>query len=338
MIGGLVRRWFARGRPGQAPDPADAAALARAIDVIDPRLRLVAGHGRQLGPAAARSWRYARDFVGRLPAALEISPRRWNQEPALRMLFASARDITAILASHPQIGRVFSAHPEADCAYFLLGVGHKEKQVFGMEMAGDLLRQDVAQRVLSFFGHHVAVVGTDEASVRARLERQVYDALLNQALQRISLQATRRAGLERQRALLKTRLRILRGRADCLDGMFDPDARLEAEEVEAAIERSTRELMALRSSAGTLQYTLRQARKVLLTPERYLRMHPWSARVDAMNRLLPAGAPPPCYEATFLEASLGSESPRAGAILLGRLPRAEWVPPSLKLQDAHLYL
>ena len=143
---------------------------------------------------------------------------------------------------------------------------------------------------------------------------------------------------ERQQALLKTRLQVLRQREDSLDRDLDTDLARDVREVSLEIERSTRELAALKCSTGTLKYSLRQARQVLRAPENYLRLVPWTVRTDDMNRLLADDAQPPYREACFMEASLGREKPRSGVILLGRWPRSACTPPAMRLQDAERYL
>lgn len=330
--------FFRRQSKTRPTDPTVAIALARAIEVIDPRLGLVPGHARLLGPAAARAWAYASEFVARLPPALDIHTEAWSRTPALRMLFATAQDMPALLGRNPRFDMVFKAVPEAEFVYFLLGAGHRVKQVFGTDLHGDMLRRGVAQRVLSFHGHHVLVPAASEQAVRDKLQQQVFDALLNQVLQRLSLITTRRAGLERQQALLKTRLQVLRQREDSLDRDLDTDLARDVREVSLEIERSTRELAALKCSTGTLKYSLRQARQVLRAPENYLRLVPWTVRTDDMNRLLADDAQPPYREACFMEASLGREKPRSGVILLGRWPRSACTPPAMRLQDAERYL
>lgn len=327
---------FRRSTARAALDPTAAKALARAIEIIDPRLGLVPGHARLLGPAAVGAWAYAEAFVARLAPAVDMRPKDWVRNPALRMLFATPQDLAHLLRHNARLNSVFKAEPQAEFAYFLLGAGHRVKQVFGPDLQGGQLRQEVAQDVLSFHDHRVLAPASSEQAVRQRLQQQVFDALLNQVLLRLSLIATRRAGLERQRALLATRLQILRQQEDSLEGA--PDIERDARAVAQDLARSDQELADLKRSTGTLKYSLRQARQVLRAPERYLSLTPWSVRTDDMNRLLGDHATPPFREAHFMEARLGLESPRTGVILLGRWPRADWSPPSLRLEDAERYL
>jgi len=333
-----------RQRPADAgaisPHPAHEsdAALARAIEIIDPRLSLVRHYARHLRPATDAAWAYARAFVHSLPAPVDASPAGWHADSSLRMLFASAHDIPTLLGHHAQLNSFFQDHPEAVSACVLIGAGVQVKQVFGVEMQGDVLRQEVAQRALNFHGHRVIVPAASEAEARAELERRVYDTLLNQALQQISLIHSRQRNLEQRRAMLQARLRVLRRRPGGLDSLADAETEAQAREVEQLIEASTLELRAVKSTTTSLHHILHLARRVLRRPERYLRITPIRFRTDDMNRLLSEQAPPPWREAEFREVWLNNQPPESGVILLAWFQRQDRVPPKLSLDRAERYL
>lgn len=91
----------------------------------------------------------------------------------------------------------------------LLLAERAEKHVLGMEMEGEVLRRDVAQVAVNFHNHRLADPTASEEQTRRQLKRRAFDHLLTLALRRIVDLMGERAGLARQRVLLRRKLRAL---------------------------------------------------------------------------------------------------------------------------------
>jgi hypothetical protein len=323
-------------------DPNVSLAIERAVDRIDPRLRMVSGYQRKLRPAVARALRFAREVAAKIPGPVEVSPSAWRADPLLRLLFATPEDISRVLSRSQELQSFFAgpAGAGASHAYVMLGVPRTERTVLGMELQGEMVRADVAQRTVDFSNHVAVTPASDEPGVREEVRRRVLNFLLNQALDRLSSVRSTKKGLEQQRAILETRLRLLRQQGGSIDNLFEerPAGDSELKSIEQRLAENGQELEQIKASLGTLDDVLRHLREVAEHPEKLVRLENLELHVDSMNRIVQGEAGQQANKFQLLEAFLNGNPPRSGVLLIARFPRDELQSRQDLLRDAERYL
>jgi hypothetical protein len=197
-------------QPGRYPGALIDAAIERAVDGTDPRLRALFGYKKRLRPSVIHAIDHVIALVDAIPAALPAGRGDYGADPRLKALFASADRMLEVLGNDVELGEFRSGTDQgAERAVALLLAERVEKNVLGMELAGDMLRRDVAQVSVSFRHHRLLAVSRNEADTRRQLMRRAFDHLLTLALARIAEVHGERADLARQRDLLQHKLSAL---------------------------------------------------------------------------------------------------------------------------------
>jgi hypothetical protein len=299
---GLLDRLF--GRAAAAPeDRLQAAALQRAVELVEPKLALARDWQARLAPGVVAAIDCARDVARQLTAPHPLSPAAWADDPLLRAAFPTAAQIDTVLAGARDLQRWFRTRPEAAEAVALLGVSVSQTRQLGADVVDGRVVQDLAIHRVAFSGHVLRVVAADIDALQQAVGARVFNDLMLAATRRLAEAATRGKELNIVRAMLQARLRMLaageRGLIDesadsgDTDASADPAAAAAAER--ASIERQLAELDRslgdLGSGPDALDRQLELVRDTLLHAREALAVAPRRLRVDAMNRVLPDDDP-----------------------------------------------
>lgn len=251
-------------RPRPALDAATQAQIEHAVASVDPRIRQVSGFAEKLAPAVRHALDYCSDIAARIPGPFEISRPAFASDPMVHALFGSADDIEAMLA-HSQCVRdhVLELTVAGGRCCALLGMRHREKSGFGVELTGEVVRADVPQKTLYFSDHTLAEPCPDIETGRLRLRKLLFDSLLKGFAAHVADVRAEQQGLHQERAIAYA----------CVRGGGNSEAhtrRLEALEEQ------------LRTSADALQPArlLDTLAAALAAPEPFLRLDPVSVAVD----------------------------------------------------------
>ena len=210
------------------------AAVERAIDATDPRIRAASGYRRKLEPAVVHAIDHVKKLALGLPVPVEASHASYGNDARLAAFFASPDRMSQVFgADRALIDYLASpAGVGTEPILALLLVERTEKKVLGMAMQGDQLQRDVAQVQVSFDKHRLVDACAAEDDLRRALARRAYDQLLAMALARIAEVGGERESLEASQSVLRAKLRAVQSaRLDFSDGGGDapPDrAALEA--------------------------------------------------------------------------------------------------------------
>jgi hypothetical protein len=266
------------------------AAVDRVIEGTDPRLKAVSGARERLAPAVEKALAYVDSTLVAIPAGVELSPENWSATPLLRAFFTRPADIPAAIAASRDV-REFLKQPAStgmDVLHGVVAATRVERTVLGHAMEGDMLRQDVAQKTVSFSDLRIAGFTADEATLRGRLSDFVLEQLVLAALRGIADNRQRSGQLEAYRQLLQTRLRLLEQSAGGLDAVLEgaaeelPDiARLRGQ-----LAANEAELSAIRPAGGGLESCLDPVIAALHDAESIIRPKLLTLRLNAMNILV----------------------------------------------------
>jgi hypothetical protein len=280
----LFQSIFGRGQEtrGRYPESLIEAAIERAVDGTDPRLRVLPGYRKRLRGPVLHAADHVVALVDAIPAPLPAGSSGHGTDPRLAAVFASSADMLALFARDRALAERLSG-PDRGAAQItaLLLAERMERNVLGMDLAGESVRREVAQVAVSFSGHRLLDPRPSEEESRRQLKRRAFDHLLTLALTKITERRVERADLTRQRDLLRRKLTALKRGGWTFEqtGGDRPDEAALAVELDAI----TGQLSTLGADDAVLAGHLDLLAGVLETAERRLWVEEVSLYLDSMN-------------------------------------------------------
>lgn len=265
---GLLGRLLGNDRGADSPQL--AAAIERAVEQVEPRLRQAGGYPERYRRAVAHALDYAHGLAGQVPGPVAISREAYVSDPLVHALFASPGDVHTALCVSQAMREFRRDHPAATGVYALICMRRYTKAMLGIEMDGELLRRDVSQRAVFFTGHTLAEPGRTEAEARERIARGLFDSLVAHVRLRVEARLQERAGLEQERDEVLARLR------------GSPAER--RGELEERLNGVLRRLAEVAASLDLRRYA-EDFEAVLLAPERHVYMERTEMVLDGMGLL-----------------------------------------------------
>mgnify|MGYP001813206328 FL=1 len=267
---------------GRYPESLIEAAIERAVDGTDGRLRALSGYKKQLRPSVIHAIDHVVGLVDAIPAPVEAVRTNYSTDPRLRALFASVDHMLEVFGNGSVLDKFRKGSADsAGRVIALLLAERMEKNILGNELVGDKVHRDVAQVVVNFSGHHLVEPTTNEADTRRQLKRRAFDHLLTLALSRIAEARSSRTDLSRQRALLRSKLNTLEKSGWSFETQEgerpDPDA------LNAELQATESELESLGADSGALQANLDIVADVLGHAEQQLWGGELVMHLDRMN-------------------------------------------------------
>lgn len=329
-----------KGDSDGVPEDLLDAAIERAVDGTDRRLRALGNYRKSLREPVARAVRHVIDLVGQLPKVAEISTATYGSDPRLRAAFASPDHLSDVLGRFRTVRDYLGtcSGPLPDDIFGLLVMAQQERQVLGMELDGEMLKRDVLQTAVSFTEHRYLAPAESEAVTRWELKKRAFDFLLERALERMINEKNRRGDLARERRLLRRKLDALKSGQWGLGPMFsnsdEPCPGLAA--LEEEIEAIDAELGRSDGITLDLEASLHHVVDTLGRPEEWLAMRSLRLSLDYRGIKLAgteAGGPE-AIDVSELYSSTGIRR----IVLLGRIPRNQLPEPkdAIKLGQAFL--
>lgn len=278
----LFKSIFGGEEPGRYPDSLVDAAVERAVDGTDSRLRTLPGYRKTLRAPVIHAIDHVVTIIDSLPTPLPIDRSAYASDPRLTTLFASFDRVLDVLVHAEALGE-FLALPgnRQGQVTALLLAEPVEKQVLGIERDGEMLRRDVAQTSVSFSGHRVVDFALSEEETRRQLKRRAFDHLLSLALMRIAETESERASLGSQRALLLRKLKALQGGGWSFGEGQEPPP--DAAALQAELDAAEQQLAALGTDDRTLHAHLEITATLLAEAEQHFWATPLELRLDRMN-------------------------------------------------------
>ncbi len=265
------------------------AAIERAIDGTDPRLRALGNYRKRLNEPVTRAARHIITLADSLPPAVEISRRTYGTDPRLRAFFVSAEHLQEVVGGFRTVRDFLQgvSGPLPGAVYGLLTLTWKERTVLGTELHGEILRRDIKQQSVIFFDHRFVSTGASEADARWEMKKRGYDYLLEVALEKIIATRGRRRDLKHERQLLNSKLEAMKAGNWGLEGMFGQAGKAgeteDPADLEARIGAVEQELLDVGSDIESLQRSLDELAQVLAQPEQWLSRRALHMRLNYMG-------------------------------------------------------
>lgn len=171
-----ISLWFGSRPP---PDAALREAIDRAVDAVDPRLKVVPDYRHRLAPAVEHALGHCAGVAAAIPGPVEIGARAFAADPLVHALFAAPGDIAEMLGKSREVREFFADPTNADHDEFfgLLGMRQRHKAVAGVALNGDVVQHGVPQRLLYFADHTLGELGAANDDTRRRLQVAAFDGL-----------------------------------------------------------------------------------------------------------------------------------------------------------------
>jgi hypothetical protein len=195
---------------GGHPESLVREAIEQAVERTDPWLKAVSGYRRKLRPAVICSLDYVAGLANSLAPPIHANFDKNGSAPSLSAFFSSPSEMHEFFRNDRSLALFLrDNHPTPKQVTALLIMQKSEKTIFGAELSGDVVVRDVPQVSVSFHGHRLLGLATEENETRTQLQRLAFDHLLTLAIRKITSAKTKRKDLERRRTLLQSKLTLL---------------------------------------------------------------------------------------------------------------------------------
>ena len=308
--------------------------IEQIVRIINPRLKLVPGYRRKLVPAVEQAVLYCREIEAQIPPAIEASATVWAENPTLRALFATARDIPEVFSRSRAVQEFFEATPGAGQVWATLRFHCHEATGFGVAAEGGAIKHEVVRTCVSFTDKKVVLPSGCEHDARLEIRRRAFKFLLAEVLQQITSVDMQRQDLKAQRSMLQARLMILKGQRVGLEEMLEEGAggRQKIEDVERKLSENERALATFPGTGETLEEVIGRVREVLTHGPDYIRIDRTKLRLDQMNVLMPEGSGEAAAEIVLPKVVVRSAP--VVSLLACRFPRSELIRSKRLLHQA----
>lgn len=257
------------------------------VDTVEPKVRAHSRYRQKLHASVCTTVAFLRE-LGRAPLEPVVLARaRWNDDPLLHALFGRAEDIPDFLGRSRELRAFFEDPAQAACdeAYALLGVRMQEKTVLAPAYEGGILRQDVAQVTVNFVGHRLLAPAATLQQARLEVGRRIMNRLAQVTLSRILALDEKALGLERHKAYLGTRLRMLKLAQDGMAGIVEDPSTIDTQirDVERERDATVRDFIDTKSNVATLDSYIALIDDVFSHPQRHVGLSQSALTVSRMS-------------------------------------------------------
>jgi hypothetical protein len=308
------------------------------IVALSPHLGMARRYESRLEPAVRSALRYVTALVAAIPAAREASAAAWSQDSTIRAFFTNADTVAPVLSRSRELRAFLERNPDEPEAYAVLGMAMQEKRVLGAALEGETMRRDVVQETISFGDHQLRMCARSEDALREEVVRRMVVQLGLQGLARYAEQQTQRDQLENERALLRTRLRLLEregaGVSALVGGDEEAEDACELARLQDAIAENEAAIRQLGLRSEALDRELGEVCTVLADPAAHLTVTTRRCVLNRMNVVLPPGSEDAGEELLFHVAQLPTVPPRVRAFALVHFHRDSLDSPANLLDEA----
>ncbi|HEY6356354.1 MAG TPA: hypothetical protein VIY30_17870, partial [Burkholderiaceae bacterium] len=225
------------------------------VETVEPRVRLRSRYREELADNVARTVSHLRELGVQMPSdPVALCRAAWSEDPRIRAFFAAADDVATCIGRSDDVREFFDTHSECTDVYALLGMQRKERTVFAARLEGEVLKQDVQQTTINFSGHRLLAVASDMAQARLEVGRRIIERLAQLALTRILHSEQQVNDLHLRKAMLNTRLRMLRSARDGMAPLVEQGLTIEQQihDVERDLKETADDYTEARGNVATL--------------------------------------------------------------------------------------
>lgn len=275
----LFSNIFAQPEPDQfrLPKALLKAAIERAVDGTDPRLRIMPGYAETLRHPVLHAIKHVVQLAKSLPEPVPISGDSLPHHPALATIFYSRERLSQNIQRDAALREFRKSKPYVhDNVSALLAVRRVEKHVVGTALVNGSMRTDVAKTTVSFDRRWFIYPAQREVETRRLLMRRVFDSLLGLALSRLMERDNERTDLTARKALLQSKLKMINRHGS----LNDRTLAAEQGKLQARMNAIEHRLSTLGPNRSVLPSNLETVVEVLASAEKYMWLEETSLCLD----------------------------------------------------------
>ncbi|MBI5429380.1 MAG: hypothetical protein HY938_02855 [Nitrosomonadales bacterium] len=262
MFGNLFGHEDKRGAPELLP------AIERAVAAVEPMLRQASGYPDNYRKPVFAALEYAHHLAGSVPGPVAVDRESYAKDAFVHALFPDADFVTEAICSSLALQDYLRDFPGSDEVYALMGMRRFEKSVVGMELSGEVVQHDVAQKAVFFTSHTIDNPAPSEQRARELVAMSFFDSLVGKVKQRVDQRKQGKQSQLLEKDMLMARLRTANA--------------LERPALEAELAGMMERLQAAVGSLDLRNYAA-DFEAVLLHPEEYLRLDQTPIMMDSMG-------------------------------------------------------
>jgi len=264
-------------------------AIEKLVDGTDTRLRVVSGYKRKLRDCVERSVSFVDEAVDGLPPPLAVAPRAFTTSHEIRTWFGTIQALHEAFGLSVPVQQFVARTGSSALTNFFAGMrtSIEEKTVLVSEMQGKMIRRDVSRTSFAFTNHSIVAPAATEEALRLEVKERAYMNLVEQSLSRLVSIKRKRSDLEKEKTLLRSKLRALQSGQLGLEPFVGESPRelADTDSLESRLGQLETELGGTAARIGTLDQHMDCVIEVMSNPEERIRITPASVRVTQMGLL-----------------------------------------------------
>ena len=162
---------------------------------------------------------------------------------------------------------------------------HEEKTIFGVDIAGDILRKDVPQKAVSFSDHQILSPASTEAKARKGLKKCMFNGLVTHALEQIAFFRLKKQSLKNERRRLKIELAKLKRQSQSSGSQSSsgPVNQSKIQKIMKKLTENRQELLAMKVKVESPDDYINLINMIFNNPETYIRVKNASMRLNNLG-------------------------------------------------------
>ena len=301
LVGGRTHRSVDRKREAAVLDE-----IERIAREIDSTILPVSRFRKKILPSVRHAMQYISGLIPQVPGPVDLDPGRWDEDPLLKAMFISREELTGVLKSSKALKNFFR-RTNASEAFAMLVADRKEKNFFGIEKNGEIVRRDVPQKAIFFEEFKVFAPAIEVAETRLQIQHLALVTLFRKAFEKITDLQLWKEELEKQKELLEFKVKrpdisepvsVLK-QADASDNQMQ-----EALHVLSDINRKLKEI---ETGLDTPEHRISHLCSILKSPEQHLELKAVSYKLSRLGIRLESSSTEPANEFTVAEFEVGQD-------------------------------
>lgn len=292
-----------------------AQAVERVVDETSPRLRALPGYRRTLEGPVIDAFHYIDDLVEHMPGSFLCSRSAFSADPRVKAFFVSPRHMQEVFSQSMDVRELFDANPQAEECCALVCMRMKERQNFGVALAGDRVHREVMQTSVSFTDHQVYTPGVSETHARRALKCCIFNGILKHAREKLIEAKT--SDIERRERLSMLRSQLRKADRQAMLEKHQSDLQMQIEDLENAMKQAALHPSTLEDRLALVADMLGNASEFIDASFQHLRLSHMGIKVEQESSV-------PAHELDIAEIRIATKAPRVAALV--RFPRCELLP------------
>jgi predicted site-specific integrase-resolvase len=280
--------------------------IERIIRETDATILPVRRFRKKILPSVRHAMQYISGLTSQVPGPVELDPGRWDDDPLLKAIFISREELTGVLQSSKALKNFFK-RTNVSAAFAMLVADRKEKNFFGIEKNGEIVRRDVPQKAVFFENFRVIDPATDLTETRVQIQHLALVTLFRQAFEKITALQLWKEELEKHKDLLEFKVK----RTDISETVSESkqaDASdNQMQETLHVLGDINKKLKEIETELDTPEHRLSHLCSILKNPEQHLHLKAVSYKLNRLGIRLDPSSTEPANEFTVAEFEVGED-------------------------------